>query len=68
MLLMADVIIGHREVVWSLEQPEQCSTVAVPLRQHSSVWRLGEPASKVHIPMLSECEHAKAKLQELQLE
>jgi hypothetical protein len=55
MVFMAGAIIGNREVMWSLEPPEKCSTVAVPLRQHS--WM---PASKVDILILSEKEHAKA--------
>lgn len=50
MLLMADVIIGNREVVWSLGQPEQCPAGTA----------LGEPASKGDILMLSEWEHARA--------
>lgn len=59
MVFVADGIIGNREVVWSLEPPEQCSIVAVPLRQHSCM-ASGEPASKVAILILSEWEHAKA--------
>lgn len=47
MLLMADVIKGNRDVVWSLEWPEQGSSMAEPL-SHTCVWHWGGAASKVH--------------------
>lgn len=59
MLLMADVIIGNRAVVWGLEHHEQGSTVTEPLG-HACVWHLGEPAGKVRSLVLSEWEHAQA--------